>query len=217
VRARRCARRDAHRRCAGSRRQCREPAPRLATRSGRCRGRDQAGGAGGRLPGRQAAPELPIMAWGHRERGGRGRVPPRGSLGGPGGHRHARGSGRPGAGRPGDPGLPEGKGIASPADLRGGYASDARPPPRASRDPSPAEPIVVALDVSDLERAEALTRTLEGEVGLFKSGSSCSRPSAPRRSTGYASAAGLPGSQAPRHPQYGRARRSELRSLGPRS
>ncbi|HEU4356155.1 MAG TPA: orotidine-5'-phosphate decarboxylase [Actinomycetota bacterium] len=36
--------------------------------------------------------------------------------------------------------------------------------------PRPPNPIVVALDVSDLERADALTRTLEGEVGLFKVG-----------------------------------------------
>ena len=36
--------------------------------------------------------------------------------------------------------------------------------------PRPPNPIAVALDVSDLERVDALTRTLEGEVGLFKVG-----------------------------------------------
>jgi orotidine-5'-phosphate decarboxylase len=36
--------------------------------------------------------------------------------------------------------------------------------------PRPGNPIVVALDVSDLERADALARTLEGEVGMFKVG-----------------------------------------------
>lgn len=36
--------------------------------------------------------------------------------------------------------------------------------------PRPPNPIVVALDVSDLERVDALIRTLEGEVGLFKVG-----------------------------------------------
>jgi orotidine-5'-phosphate decarboxylase len=36
--------------------------------------------------------------------------------------------------------------------------------------PRPPNPIVVALDVSELERAEALARALEGEVGLFKIG-----------------------------------------------
>ncbi|HEX5950933.1 MAG TPA: orotidine-5'-phosphate decarboxylase [Actinomycetota bacterium] len=36
--------------------------------------------------------------------------------------------------------------------------------------PRPPNPIVVALDVSELERAEALSRALEGGVGLFKVG-----------------------------------------------
>jgi orotidine-5'-phosphate decarboxylase len=36
--------------------------------------------------------------------------------------------------------------------------------------PRPGNPIVVALDVSDLERADTLARTLEGEVGMFKVG-----------------------------------------------
>jgi len=36
--------------------------------------------------------------------------------------------------------------------------------------PPPANPLVVALDVSDLDEAEALARALEGQVGLFKVG-----------------------------------------------
>lgn len=36
--------------------------------------------------------------------------------------------------------------------------------------PRPTNPIVVALDVSDLGRAEELADTLQGEVGLFKVG-----------------------------------------------
>ena len=36
--------------------------------------------------------------------------------------------------------------------------------------PRPANPIVVALDASDLDRAEAIARSLEGQVGLFKVG-----------------------------------------------
>jgi orotidine-5'-phosphate decarboxylase len=36
--------------------------------------------------------------------------------------------------------------------------------------PRPPNPIVAALDVSDLDRAEALARALEGQVGLFKIG-----------------------------------------------
>ena len=36
--------------------------------------------------------------------------------------------------------------------------------------PPPANPLVAALDVSDVDRAEALARALEGSVGLFKVG-----------------------------------------------
>jgi orotidine-5'-phosphate decarboxylase len=36
--------------------------------------------------------------------------------------------------------------------------------------PRPENPLVVALDVSDLDAAEALARSLEGRVGLFKVG-----------------------------------------------
>jgi orotidine-5'-phosphate decarboxylase len=36
--------------------------------------------------------------------------------------------------------------------------------------PRPENPLVVALDISDLEAAEALAARLEGEVGLFKVG-----------------------------------------------
>lgn len=37
--------------------------------------------------------------------------------------------------------------------------------------PRPENPIVVALDVSDIDRAETLARSLEGRVGMFKIGS----------------------------------------------
>ncbi|MEP7033052.1 MAG: orotidine-5'-phosphate decarboxylase [Actinomycetota bacterium] len=36
--------------------------------------------------------------------------------------------------------------------------------------PRPENPIVVALDVSDIDRAETLARSLEGRVGMFKIG-----------------------------------------------
>ena len=36
--------------------------------------------------------------------------------------------------------------------------------------PRPANPLVIALDVSDLDAAEELARRLEGDVGLFKIG-----------------------------------------------
>ena len=36
--------------------------------------------------------------------------------------------------------------------------------------PRPENPLIVALDVSDLEAAEALARSLQGRVGLFKVG-----------------------------------------------
>jgi orotidine-5'-phosphate decarboxylase len=36
--------------------------------------------------------------------------------------------------------------------------------------PRPPNPLVVALDVADLDRAEALAQALEGQVGLFKVG-----------------------------------------------
>jgi orotidine-5'-phosphate decarboxylase len=36
--------------------------------------------------------------------------------------------------------------------------------------PRPVNPIVVALDVSDIDRAETLARSLEGRVGMFKIG-----------------------------------------------
>jgi len=36
--------------------------------------------------------------------------------------------------------------------------------------PRPENPIVVALDVSDIDRAETLARSLEGRIGMFKIG-----------------------------------------------
>lgn len=36
--------------------------------------------------------------------------------------------------------------------------------------PRPTNPIVVALDVSDIDRAKALARALEGRIGMFKVG-----------------------------------------------
>jgi orotidine-5'-phosphate decarboxylase len=47
---------------------------------------------------------------------------------------------------------------------------------------SPHERLIVALDVPTLEEAESLADRLVGSVGWFKVGSSCSRPTGPRRS-----------------------------------
>ena len=35
--------------------------------------------------------------------------------------------------------------------------------------PRPENPIVVALDISDIDRAETLARSLEGRIGMFRS------------------------------------------------
>ena len=46
--------------------------------------------------------------------------------------------------------------------------------------PRPGNPLIVALDVSDVEAAERVARRLDGEAGIPRSGSSCSSPTAPR-------------------------------------
>src|SRR5581483_5346022 len=102
-----------------------------------------------------------------RHRRGRGGVPSRGRLGGSGrndGARRPLGAGRD---RPGDPRVPEGEG-----------ARLARRPPQpaaaGSRGrqviPRPQNPLVVALDLSDADRAEGLARALAPHVGMLKVG-----------------------------------------------
>ena len=105
----------------------------------------------------------------HRDGRGRGRVPARRGVGRPGRHRAA---GRPlGARRhrAGDPGVPAREGVRVAR-----RAARARPGPehreRVLVIPRPDNPLIVALDVSDLEAAETMARRLDGEAGILKVG-----------------------------------------------
>ena len=81
--------------------------------------------------------------------------------------------------------------------------------------PRPDNPLIVALDVSDLDAADRIAERLAPEAGMLKIGLELFAAAGPGgRAPHRAACAGVPRRQAARHPHDGRTRERERRASG---